>query len=82
LALAGLVCTLPGAGARAESLHQLMGDEIRPRFTGYVLTDDTHRRETYGPGGKLLVEEMGSEASTGSWPIRRLSHSAITHSPA
>jgi len=47
LALAGLVCTLPGAGARAEALHRLMGGEICTRFTGYVLTDDTHRRETY-----------------------------------
>jgi len=67
LALAVLVCILPGPGARAETLHQLTGSQIRKRFTGYVLTDDTHWRETYALGGKLLVEEMSGEASAGSW---------------
>jgi len=67
LALAVLVCILPGPGAQAETLHQLASSQIRAKFTGHMLTDDTHWRETYAPGGKLLIEEMGSEASTGSW---------------
>ncbi len=64
-----LACIFPGASARAEVLQQLSGSQICTRFIGNVLTNDTHWRETYIPGGKLLVEEMGSEASVGSWRI-------------
>ncbi len=68
-ALVVLACIIPGAGARAEVLQRLSGSHIRTRFIGNVLTDDIHWRETRVPGGKLLVEEMGSEASVGSWCI-------------
>ncbi len=64
-----LACIFPGASARAEVLQQLSGSQIRTRFIGNMLTDDTHWRETYVPGGKLLAEETGSEASVGSWRI-------------
>ena len=66
-ALVVLACIIPGAGARAEVLQRLSGSHIRTRFIGNVLTDDTHWRETYALGGKLLVEEMSGEASAGSW---------------
>jgi len=66
LALVVVVSSFPGVEVRAEALHQLANSQIRAKFTGYVLTDDTHWRETYAPGGKLLIEDMGSEASTGS----------------
>jgi hypothetical protein len=39
------------------------------QFTGKVLTDGTHWRETYVPGGNLLVKETGHAASPGSWRI-------------
>ncbi len=52
---------------RAHAFHRLTGVQIRSQFTGKVLTDGTHWRESYGPGGKLLVEEMGQGTSTGSW---------------
>ncbi len=68
-ALVVLACILPGASARAEVFRQLSGGQIRTRFIGNVLTDGTHWRETYVPGGKLLIEEMGSEALVGSWRV-------------
>ena len=55
--------------ARAEPLHHWSGARIRAQFTGKMLTDGTHWRETYQPRGKLLIEEMGHEAATGSWHI-------------
>ncbi len=65
VALLALECT----ASFAEALHRLSGAQIRAQFTGKVLTDATHWRETYAPGGKLLIEEMGHAASTGSWRI-------------
>jgi hypothetical protein len=58
-----------GSASRAGQLYLLSGTQIRTQFTGKVLTDGTHWRETYAPGGKLLVEEMGHAASPGSWRI-------------
>jgi hypothetical protein len=55
--------------ASAEPFHRLSGTQIKTRFTGHVLTDGTHWRETYAPGGKLLIEEMGHDPVTGSWRV-------------
>jgi hypothetical protein len=68
-ALVVALLTFWGTASFAESLHRLSGAQIRIQFTGKVLTDATHWRETYAPGGKLFVEEMGHAASTGSWRI-------------
>ncbi len=67
-ALAAALLTGGGASG-ADQMHRLTGTQIRSQFTGKVLTDGTHWRETYVPGGKLLVEEMGHDASPGSWRI-------------
>lgn len=68
--LVALACALPGAGAwAAETAHQLSGGQIRARFSGNVLTDETHWSETYAPGGKLLFDEMSSGPSVGSWRV-------------
>lgn len=55
--------------SRAESFRRLSAAQIRTQFTGKVITDSTHWRETYVPRGKLVVEEMGHSASIGSWRI-------------
>lgn len=55
--------------SRAESFHRLSGAQIRAQVTGKVITDGTHWRETYVPGGKLVVEETGHSPSIGSWRI-------------
>ena len=55
--------------ALADAFQRLTGAQIRTQFTGKVLTDGTHWRETYTAGGKLSIEEMGRGASTGSWRI-------------
>ncbi len=67
IALALLVlCT---DASLAESFRRLSGGQIRTQVTGKVITDGTHWRETYAPGGKLVIEEMGHTASIGSWRI-------------
>jgi len=57
--------------AWAEALHRLSGAQIKQQFTGKVLTDGTHFRETYFPGGKLIVNEMGHGPVTGTWRINK-----------
>jgi len=66
-ALVVVVSISPGVKVRAEALHRLTGSQVRDKFSEHVLTDDTHWRETYATGGKLLVEKMGRGTSTGSW---------------
>src|SRR5262249_57248655 len=60
---------LLGTSAWAEALHRLSGAQIRQQFTGKVLTDGTHFRETYLAGGKLIVNETGHGPATGTWRI-------------
>jgi hypothetical protein len=61
--------TFCGSALSADQLHRLSGAQIRTQFTGKVLTNGTHWRETYAPGGKLFIEEMGRAASPGFWRI-------------
>jgi hypothetical protein len=69
LLVGAILLAFDGSASRADQLHRLSGAQIRTQFTGKVLTDGTHWRETYAPGGKLLVEEMDQAASSGSWRI-------------
>jgi hypothetical protein len=67
--IAAALFALPLGTAHAETLHRLKGAEIRQLFTGKVLTDGTHWKETYAAGGKLTAGEMGHDAMNGSWRI-------------
>ncbi len=60
---------LPPDPSWAETLHRLSGAQIKQQFTGKVLTDSTHFRETYLAGGKLIVDEMGHGTATGTWKV-------------
>jgi hypothetical protein len=53
----------------AQALHRLSSAQIKQQFTGKVLTDGTHFRETYLAGGKLIVNEMSHSPATGSWRV-------------
>jgi hypothetical protein len=70
LAAAILSVTLgrPEAAA-SDQFHRLLGSEIKTRLTGRMLTDDTHWRETYLPGGQLLAEQMGGAPMRGNWRV-------------
>ena len=68
LATVGLVAPFITTGY-AETLHRLTAAEIRQQFTGKVLTDGTHWKETYGVGGKFTGGEMGHDAVVGTWRI-------------
>jgi hypothetical protein len=65
---AWLVAVLSGT-LHAESPHRLKGAEIRQQFTGKVLTDGTHWKETYAAGGKFTASEMGHGTTTGTWRV-------------
>ena len=53
----------------AEALHRLSGAQIKQLFTGKVLTDGTHFRETYLASGKIVLNEMGHNPATGTWRV-------------
>jgi hypothetical protein len=55
------------ASASAEQFRHLSGAEIETRFSGRMLTDDRHWRETYRPDGKLFAEQMGGAPISGLW---------------
>jgi hypothetical protein len=67
--MASAVVVLSCTTSWAEPLRRLTGSQIRQQFTGRVLTDGAHWRETYTAGGKLIVTEMGHGTSTGSWRV-------------
>ncbi len=69
LAIAGLVFQA-GPAAAQDKFQKLTGAEIRTKFTGMQFTDEVHWTETYGPGGKLTVDEMGAKR-TGTWRVER-----------
>jgi len=64
--------TFCGSASGVDQFHRLSGAQIRTQFTGKVLTDGTHWRETYAPGGKLFIEEMGHAAGTVNLAAGRL----------
>jgi hypothetical protein len=57
--------------ALADQFRRLTGTEIKTRFAGNMLTDDTHWRETYLSGGKLLAEQRGGSPMKGTWRVDR-----------
>jgi hypothetical protein len=67
--IAALLFAFSGSASRAESLHRLSEAQIRSQFSGKTFTDDTHWRETYAAGGKLVMAEMGQAPPAGSWRI-------------
>ena len=56
-------------GADADDLQRLSGSQIASRFTGHMLTDDAHWRESYKSGGIMVAEQMGGPSMTGSWRV-------------
>jgi hypothetical protein len=66
--LAWLLAGQPGA-VSADQFRHLSGEQIRARFAGKMLTDDTHWRETYQPGGRRFAEQMGGAPMTGTWRV-------------
>lgn len=57
--------------AGADQFRHLSGDQIKSRFAGKMLTDDTHWRETYLAGGRLVSEQMGGSPVSGTWRVDR-----------
>jgi hypothetical protein len=66
-----LACLLTGQSgpASADQFRHLSGQQIKARFAGKMLTDETHWRETYLPGGRLVAEQMGGVPMTGTWRV-------------
>lgn len=66
-----LACLLIGQPepASADQFRCLPGEQIKAWFAGKMLTDDTHWRETYLPGGRILAEQMGDTPMIGTWRV-------------
>ena len=69
MTLVAVLAALAISAARAEGLYRLKSAEIRQQFTGKVLTDGTHWKETYAAGGKFTASEMGHGTTTGTWRV-------------
>ncbi len=54
--------------ASAEEFLKLTGAQIRTKFVGRQLTDESHWGEVYRPNGRLVSDEMGN-TRVGSWRI-------------
>lgn len=67
--VASLLFLIAASGAVADDLQRLSGSQIAIRFTGHMLTDDTHWRESYKSGGIMVAEQMGGPSMTGSWRV-------------
>ena len=67
--IAASLFALSISAVHAEALHRLKGAEIRQQFTGKILTDRTHWKETYAAGGRFIASEMGHGTTTGTWRV-------------
>ncbi|MBN9435798.1 hypothetical protein [Bosea sp. (in: a-proteobacteria)] len=56
------------SNAAAEEFLKLTGTQIRAKFVGRQLTDESHWGEIYRPNGQLVSDEMGN-TRIGSWRI-------------
>lgn len=65
-----LVMVAAANPAMAEDFQLLSGAQVASRFVGHMLTDDTHWRETYQPGGRLGAEQIGGTQMHGSWRVK------------
>jgi hypothetical protein len=64
-------CACLGADAAlAEPFRQLRGPEIRSRFTGMELTDETHWSYRFETAGRLASFSTG-RARTGRWRVEQ-----------
>jgi hypothetical protein len=62
--------TLPGSLHAEETFQRLKGQQIRARFVGMELTDQSHWGEVFDPSGTLKSFSMGHRA-VGKWRVQK-----------
>jgi hypothetical protein len=67
-ACAGLCAPLTAHSA--EKFQQLSGAQVRAKFTGMEMTDNTHWADVFGPNGSLTSYSMGKKKD-GKWRIEK-----------
>jgi len=69
--VASLAGTTLGCGAFAEEKFQRLGGaQIRAKFVGMELTDESHWGDIFEPNGILRTSSMGHK-STGKWRVQK-----------
>ena len=66
-AIAGLLVS-SADGVAAEKFQKLGGSQIRAKFVGMEMTDNTHWADVFGPNGELKTYSMGAK-KTGKWRV-------------
>jgi hypothetical protein len=67
-AFAGLCAPLTADSA--EKFQKLSGSQIRAKFTGMEMTDNTHWADVFGSNGSLTSYSMGKKKD-GKWRIEK-----------
>jgi len=66
----GLVVLLSAQSSAAEKFQKLNGSQIRARFTGMEMTDETHWADVFLANGALTTYSMGHKSS-GKWDVQK-----------
>jgi hypothetical protein len=62
--------TLSASLHSEEKFQRLNGQQIRAKFTGMELTDESHWGDVFGRDGTLILYSMGHK-SVGKWRIQK-----------
>jgi hypothetical protein len=66
--LASVGLCAPLTANSAEKFHKLSGPQIRAKFTGMEMTDNTHWADVFAGNGDLTSYSMGKK-KTGKWRV-------------
>jgi hypothetical protein len=66
----GLAVLLSTQAVAAEKFQKLSGSQIRARFAGMEMTDETHWADVFLTNGALTTYSMGRKTS-GKWDVQK-----------
>lgn len=66
LRITSVVC--PHAKAQDDPFHRLSGIEIRQEIVGHAVTDESHWRDLFAPGGTLMMVDEETQTAA-RWSI-------------
>jgi hypothetical protein len=66
----GLAVLLSAESPAAEKFQKLNGSQIRARFSGMEMTDETHWADVFLANGALTTYSMGHKSS-GKWDVQK-----------
>ena len=66
----GLAALLSAQAVAAEKFQKLSGSQIRSKFAGMEMTDETHWADVFLTNGALTTYSMGRKSS-GKWDVQK-----------